>query len=74
VASLVVVGDVAEADVLPQVGFLKTWARKDVVPPAAVAAAPQPGKTHVYFINKEGAPQSEIRVGYLTSLRRKIIS
>jgi zinc protease len=74
VASLVVVGDVAEADVLPQVGFLKTWARKDVVPSAAVAAAPQPGKTHVYFVNKEGAPQSEIRVGYLTSLRQKIIS
>jgi zinc protease len=26
---------------------------------------PAPGKTKIYLVNKEGAPQSEIRVGYL---------
>ncbi|AMJ67043.1 M16 family metallopeptidase [Hymenobacter sp. PAMC 26628] len=68
VASLVVVGDVAEADVLPKLDFLKTWAKKDVVIPPTVAAIPQPDKTRVYFVNKDGAAQSEIRVGYLTAL------
>jgi zinc protease len=31
-------------------------------------AAAQPDKTKIYFIDKPGAAQSEIRVGYLTSL------
>ena len=68
VASLVVVGDVTEAAVLPQLGFLKAWPKKDVVLPPTVAAIPQPDKTRVYFVNKDGAAQSEIRVGYLTTL------
>lgn len=68
VSSLVIVGDVAEADVLPQLDFLKTWAKKDVSVPATVAAGPQPDKTRVYFVDKPGAAQSEIRVGYLTAL------
>ena len=68
VASLVVVGDVAEAAVLPQLAFLKAWPKKDVTIPATVAALPQPDKTRIYFVNKDGAAQSEIRVGYLTNL------
>ena len=68
VSSLVIVGDVAEADVLPKLDFLKTWARKDVVVPPTVAAIAQPDKTRIYFVDKPGAAQSEIRVGYLTAL------
>jgi len=68
VASLVVVGDAKEAKVLPQLGFLKTWAKKDLVLPAPVATPAQPDKTRIYFVTNEGAPQSEIRLGYLTSL------
>ena len=68
VSSLVIVGDVAEADVLPKLDFLKTWARKDVVVPPTPAALAQPDKTRIYFVDKPGAAQSEIRVGYLTAL------
>ena len=67
VSSLVVVGDVDQAALLPQLSFLKSWPRKDVTVPADVAAA-QPAKTTVYFVNKPGAAQSEIRVGYRPDL------
>ncbi|WP_236668970.1 M16 family metallopeptidase [Hymenobacter rubidus] len=64
VSFLTVVGDVDQASLLPKLGFLKAWARKDVTIPAGLAST-QPDKTRIYFVNKEGAAQSEIRVGYL---------
>ncbi|AII51975.1 M16 family metallopeptidase [Hymenobacter sp. APR13] len=67
VSYLTVVGDVDQKDVLPQLGFLKTWGRKAVTAPASPTAE-QPDKTRIYFVNKDGAAQSEIRVGYLTPL------
>jgi len=67
VSYLVVVGDVDQAALTPQLGFLKNWATKDVTLPADVAGV-QPDKTTIYFVNKPGAAQSEIRVGYLTDL------
>ncbi|WP_375416533.1 M16 family metallopeptidase [uncultured Hymenobacter sp.] len=67
VSFLTVVGDVDQAALTPQLGFLKTWAQKPVSLPPAVAAT-QPDKTRIYFVNKEAAAQSEIRVGYLTGL------
>ncbi|MFC7670300.1 M16 family metallopeptidase [Hymenobacter humi] len=67
VSSLVVVGDVDQKTLTPQLGFLKNWAKKDVTIPAD-AAGVQPDKTTVYFVNKPGAAQSEIRVGYLTDM------
>ena len=68
VSSLVVVGDVDQATLDGQLAFLKSWAKKDVSIPADVAGT-QPNKTTVYFVNKPGAAQSEIRVGYLTNLK-----
>ncbi|MBD2713472.1 insulinase family protein [Microvirga sp. STR05] len=67
VSYLTVVGDVDQKDVLPRLGFLKTWGRKAVTLPAS-DPNPQPDKTRIYFVNKDGAAQSEIRVGYLTPL------
>jgi zinc protease len=67
VSYLVVVGDVEQKALTSQLGFLKSWAKKDVTVPADVAGV-QPDKTTVYFVNKPGAAQSEIRVGYLTDL------
>ena len=64
VSFLTVVGDVDQKELGPKLGFLKTWAKKDVTLPAAMAIT-QPDKTRIYFVNKEGAAQSEIRVGYL---------
>ncbi|MBF9236982.1 insulinase family protein [Hymenobacter sp. BT683] len=67
VSYLVVVGDVDQQALTPQLGFLKNWAKKDVTVPTDMAGV-QPDKTTVYFVNKPGAAQSEIRVGYLTDL------
>ena len=44
VSSLVVVGDVDQAALAPQLGFLKNWAKKDVTIPADLAGV-QPDKT-----------------------------
>ncbi|MBG8556363.1 M16 family metallopeptidase [Hymenobacter guriensis] len=65
ISNLVVVGDVAEAQLLPKLKFLQTWAKKDVALPAPATAAMPTEKTRVYFVNKDGAAQSEIRIGYL---------
>ena len=67
VSFLTVVGDVDQQDVTSKLGFLKSWAKKPVTLPTAMAAT-QPDKTRIYFVNKDGAAQSEIRVGYLSSL------
>ena len=64
VSFLTVVGDVDQAALTPQLAFLKAWPKKGVTLPAATAAT-QPDKTRVYFVNKDGAAQSEIRIGYL---------
>ncbi|OGX85336.1 M16 family metallopeptidase [Hymenobacter glacialis] len=68
VSYLVVVGDVDQKALTPQLGFLKNWAKKDVTIPADMAGV-QPDKTTVYFVNKPDAAQSEIRVGYLTGMK-----
>ena len=67
VSYLTVVGDVNQATAESQLAFLKSWRRQGVTIPAGTAAQ-QPDKTRLYFINKDGAAQSEIRVGYLTNL------
>jgi zinc protease len=67
VSYLTLVGDVDQKEVVPRLAFLKSWARKNVTLPAGETAQ-QPDKTRIYFINKDGAAQSEIRVGYLTNL------
>ncbi|GAA3938080.1 pitrilysin family protein [Hymenobacter algoricola] len=63
-AHLVIVGDVNQQDVLPRLAFLKAWPRQKVTLPAG-NPGPQPDKTRLYFVNKDGAAQSEIRIGYL---------
>jgi zinc protease len=68
VSYLVVVGDVDQAALDSKVGFLKSWAKKDVTVPTDMSGV-QPEKTTVYFVNKPGAAQSEIRVGYLTDMK-----
>ena len=64
VSFLTVVGDVDQKDLDSKLGFLKAWPKKNVTLPAAMAAT-LPDKTRIYFVNKDGAAQSEIRVGYL---------
>ncbi len=67
VSELVVVGDVSEEEIMPQLQFLKDWASKKVDIPS-VAIKEKPEKTKIYLVDKTDAPQSEIRIGYLTDL------
>lgn len=64
VSSLVVVGDIDKDAALAKLSFLKTWEGNNVVR-AAEPALPAIGKTKLYLVNKEKAPQSEIRIGYI---------
>lgn len=64
VASLVIVGDVAETDIMPKLQFLKNWGKKEVVLPKPPVAEVQT-KQQIYLIDKYKATQTEIRVGYL---------
>jgi zinc protease len=63
-SNLVVVGDITESEIMPKLGFLKNWAKKDVVLPPVVAANVPDGPTQIYIIDKYKAAQSELRVGY----------
>ena len=67
VSELVVVGDVSQEEVMPKIQFLKDWASKKVDIPS-VAIKEKPEKTKIYLVDKTDAPQSEIRIGYLTDL------
>ena len=64
VSYLTIVGDVAQGDIVPKLAFLKAWPKQNVTLPTAQPVS-QPDKTRIYFVHKDGAAQSEIRVGYL---------
>ncbi|QHT68737.1 insulinase family protein [Rhodocytophaga rosea] len=67
VTELVVVGDITKEALLPKLSFLKNWAAKEVKMPDLTKAMPVE-KTKIYLVDKKQAPQSEIRVGYLTNM------
>lgn len=64
VSSAVIVGDISQETIVPKLMFLKKWERKTIVhplePPTTLI-----NKTKIYLVNKEKAPQSEIRIGYM---------
>ncbi|MFT4737054.1 MAG: zinc protease [Cyclobacteriaceae bacterium] len=64
---LVVVGDVSQKEVMGKLDFLKSWENKKVEIPSL--PEPKPGdQTKIYLVDKVDAPQSEIRIGYVTDL------
>lgn len=66
-AEVVVVGDVEESEIIGKLDFLKTWEQTG----AEMPDLPEPTQsdyTKIYLVDKAGAPQSEIRVGYMTGL------
>jgi zinc protease len=65
---LVIVGDVDQKDILPKLGFMKSWPNKKVALPTLPPAKPG-DKTKIYLVDKPNAPQSQIRVGYMTDLK-----
>ncbi|NCD69456.1 M16 family metallopeptidase [Mucilaginibacter agri] len=67
-AKVVVVGDITEAELLPQLDFLNKLPKKtiDLTPPAPALAV---AKTKIYLIDVPKAAQTEFRVGYGTNLK-----
>ena len=68
VSELVVVGDISEQEIMPQLQFLRDWKAKNVEIPS-VAIKERKEKTKIYIVDKTDAPQSEIRIGYLTDMK-----
>lgn len=65
VSNLIVVGDVTKEAMLPKLQFLNTWKRTGLtLPPDEKTAAVD--KTKIYLVDKTNAPQSEIRIGYMS--------
>lgn len=65
ISTLVIVGDVSKEMVLPKINFLKNWKGPKVVH-APEVPVPAIDKTKIYFVNKDKAPQSEIRIGFMS--------
>lgn len=64
---VVIVGDVTQKEILPKLSFLNSWKSTGAKLPDL--PEPKPGDyTKIYLVDKPGAPQSEIRVGYMTDL------
>ena len=62
IASLVVVSDLDETELLPKLAALEAW-QGPAVEPAPLAPFPDTGATRLYLVDKPGAAQSEIRIG-----------
>jgi zinc protease len=67
VSELVVVGDISQQDIISHLGFLQNWGSKSVkIPELPKAKASE--NTQLYLVDKTQAPQSEIRVGYISDM------
>ncbi|HNP17720.1 MAG TPA: pitrilysin family protein [Fulvivirga sp.] len=68
VSELVIVGDIDKKSILSKLSFLESWTGKDVKIPS-LTINNNIEKTKIYLVDKPQAPQSEIRIGYLTDLK-----
>jgi zinc protease len=64
-SKLVVVGDISKDALLPKLKFLNDWKNTKVVklPDPEI---PKVEKTKIYFVDKKGAAQSEVRLGFMS--------
>jgi len=67
-SELVVVGDVSKSEIMSSLDFLKKWENKSAKLPEFKAINEQ-DKTKIYLVDKVDAPQSEIRIGYVTDMK-----
>ncbi len=68
ITSVVVAGDINEADIKGKLAFLNDWKDKQVTIPEPNADGGAVEQNTVYVINIPNAAQSQIRMGYLTGL------
>ncbi|MBI3235330.1 MAG: insulinase family protein [Bacteroidetes bacterium] len=66
VSELTVVGPISKETILSKITFLKNWQAKAVTIPS-FGDFYETEKTKIYFYDRAEAPQSEIRVGYITN-------
>ena len=66
-ARLVVVGNIDADEVMRKMDFLWNW-QGEAIDTITFPSSPSYEKAGIFFVNKPGAAQSEIRVGYLTDL------
>lgn len=62
ITSVIGVSNLNEPEILQALAPLKAWSGQTVIPPA-VAGFPELAGGTLYFVNKAGAAQSEIRIG-----------
>jgi zinc protease len=67
-ATVVIVGDITEAEILPKLSFLNKLPNKKVTVPVP-SAAPAIEKTKIYLVNIPKAAQTEFRIGAVTNLK-----
>lgn len=67
ITEMVVVGDLDQNEILKKLSFLHKWENKNAEVPK-MATAPEVSKTKIYLMDKQGAPQSQIRIGYMTDM------
>ena len=67
VGELVIVGDVDKDEIMTAMKFLSNWEGKKLSSPE-LPAVKAPASTKLYFVDKPGAAQSEIRIGYVTDM------
>lgn len=65
---VVIVGDVAQSDILPKLEFIKKLPSKDIVLPQA-KDFPSVAKTRIFVVDVPKAAQTEFRVGMSTGLK-----
>ncbi|HXB41193.1 MAG TPA: pitrilysin family protein [Bacteroidia bacterium] len=62
---VMLVGNLTQQQLMPKMQFLAKWTGAKVEHPSE-PTPPSIAKTMIYFIDKKGAPQSEIRIGNLS--------
>jgi zinc protease len=63
-STLVFVGQLKQEVLLQKLNFLNDWKNKNIAYPKETEA-PTIDATKIYFMNKDKAPQSELRIGYV---------
>lgn len=65
--SIAISGDVKKEEIVSKIAFM-TKLKNSTLNIIKQPAPPSVAKTKVYFVDKKSAPQSEIRIGYMTDL------
>ncbi len=68
-AKVVIVGDIKETEILPQLEFLKKLPNKKIAMPVVDAKPKAVDQSRIYLVDIPKAAQTEFRVGYATGLK-----